>query len=251
MEKIYLKGQANSLKLYARWAKPYLKAANELEMKDQGRNPALVKAFNTIILELTLLGKSALKVKEAALEGRLPSDFTKESFLRTLKRDYNSCVLVNLEFVGIPQKLNQQSHYVFGGKAEVSFTAYSLNDEEIKKIDEELEQEDLKGALSLIEGTTESIEELQEEINFFLEEKSREEREAPRDESNPFKALFGSYNKKQMPEQKHKTSGKIIIKKDNWIEKTHLRPLAAEDAKLKIFTVFDTYKKAHQMPSYT
>jgi len=252
MEKTYLKSQANSLKLYARWVKPYLKAANELEMKDQGRNPALVKAFNTVILELTLLGKSALRVKDSALAGDLPADFIKESFLRTLKRNYNSCVLVNLEFIGIPQKLNQQSHYVFGGKARVSFTAYALNDEEIEKIDEELDQEDLKGALSLIEGTTESIDELQDEINFFLEEKLGEDREVSGDdESNPFKALFGSYNKKPMPEQKYETHGKIIIKKDNYIEKAHLRPLAAEDAKLKIFTIFDVYKKGHGMPSYT
>src|SRR3989344_621862 len=33
LEKSYLKSQVNSLKLYARWAKPYLRAAQQLEMK--------------------------------------------------------------------------------------------------------------------------------------------------------------------------------------------------------------------------
>jgi len=50
IEKTYLKTQVNSLKLYSRWARPYLKAAQDLEMKEMGREPALVKAFNTIIL---------------------------------------------------------------------------------------------------------------------------------------------------------------------------------------------------------
>ena len=34
IEKTYLKSQVNSLKLYARWAKPYLMAANELETNE-------------------------------------------------------------------------------------------------------------------------------------------------------------------------------------------------------------------------
>ena len=60
LEKTYLRSQVNSLKLYARWAKPYLKAAQELEMKEHGREPALVKTFNTILLELTLDRKSVV-----------------------------------------------------------------------------------------------------------------------------------------------------------------------------------------------
>jgi len=75
LEKTYLKSQVNSLKLYSRWAKPYLKAAQDLEMKEVGREPALVKAFNTILLELTLLGKKKLKVDEEAISGNLPKEF--------------------------------------------------------------------------------------------------------------------------------------------------------------------------------
>ena len=51
IERTYLKSQVNSLKLYSRWAKPYLKAAQQLEMQEKGREPALVKSFNTILLE--------------------------------------------------------------------------------------------------------------------------------------------------------------------------------------------------------
>ena len=124
IERSYLRSQVNTLKLYSRWARPYLKAAQNLEMVETGKNPALVKTFNTVILELTLLGKSKIKVRDAAIEGRLHENFKKLK----LKRDYYSCILVNFIFRGIPQRVSpQQSHYVFGGRAEVSFNSYALN----------------------------------------------------------------------------------------------------------------------------
>lgn len=104
IEKTYLKSQVNSMKLYARWAKPYLRAAVQLEMKGEEREPALVKVFNTVLLELSLIGKTKLKIKELALEGKLPSEFAKLQ----QKRDYFSCVLVEFKFRGIPQRISQQ-----------------------------------------------------------------------------------------------------------------------------------------------
>ncbi len=251
LEKTYLKSQVNSLKLYARWAKPYLKAAHELEMKEVGREPALVKAFNTILLELTLLGKSKIDAKDAAIHGELPADFQK---LKT-KRDYYSCILVQFKFRSIPQRIaGQTPHYVFGGKAEVSFIAYALNEDELKKLDEEIEKADVEDVLALIEGaTTESLGSLQEEINFFLEETEDEESLKSKEGSNPFMALIGAYNKK---EEKRKTEteskpGKIVVRSDDFIEKEHLRTYAANKAIESIFNLFDVYKKAHGMVSYT
>ncbi|MEJ2267882.1 MAG: hypothetical protein P8X70_02285, partial [Nanoarchaeota archaeon] len=121
LEKTYLRSQVNSLKLYSRWAKPYLKAAQQLEMGEKKRSPFLVKTFNTILLELSVLGKRTLDIKGSALEGELPSDFSKESFLKTIKRKYYSCILVDFSFRGIPQRVAQQSHYAFGGRAKVTF----------------------------------------------------------------------------------------------------------------------------------
>ncbi len=253
IERTYLRSQVNSLKLYSRWAKPYLRAAQQLEMRESGRNPALVKTFNTILLELTLLGKTKIDPKSSAVEGKLPAEFTKESFLKTLKRKYHACILVDFTFRGIPRKIIQQPHYVFGGRAEVTFRAYALNDDEIKKIDKELEKSDIGDVLRLIEGsTTESLEQLQDDINFFLEEKTQEEKS--KDESNPFLALIGYYDKKEKPKEKKegkKTDEDKPIKRDNFIESEHLRPLAADTATETIFTLFDVYKKAHDMASYT
>ena len=205
-----------------------------------------------MLLELCLLGKTKIKVEDSALAGELPRDFKK---LKT-KRDYYTCIVVDFKFRGIPQKTNPyQAHYVFGGKAEVNFLAYALNDDEIKKINKEFEKSDMEDALRLIEGsTTESLVKMQEEINFFLEEKSGEEKakEKSKEESNPFLALIGHYDKNEKPkEQGKKEDEDKPIRPDNWIEKTHLRPLAASEAKKTAFDLFDIYKKSHGMVSYT
>ena len=256
LEKNYLRSQVNSLKLYSRWVKPYLKAAADLEAKEKEREPALVKTFNTILLELTLLGKNKLDIADEALKGNLPKEFSKAKFLNKVKRNYYSCILVDFTFRGIPQRVSQQAHYVFGGRAEVTFKAYALNDDELKKLEEELKKSELGDVLNLIEGTsTESLGQLEEEINFFLEEKSEKEIQRPRDESNPFFALIGKYESsgeraKSKP-KKEPSSQETIVTKDNWVEENHIRPLVAEAVKERVFDMFDIYKKSHGMVSYT
>lgn len=249
IEKTYLGSQVNSLKLYSRWAKPYLRTAQQLEFKDMGREPSLVKVFNTILLELTLLGKSELNVKESALAGRLPEQ------LKNYKpsRSYYSCVLVEFKFRGIPQKISAaQPHYVFGGRAEIIFKSYVFNEDEIKKINEELENSDLGDVLQLIEGaTTQSLEELQDEISFFLEDIESEQKTTQKSGSNPFVALAGGYDKKEKTKEKLAKEKVGRIRPDNFVEKEHLRSLAKETAEDFAFKFFDIYKKAHGMPSYT
>ena len=264
LERSYLQSQVNSMKLYARWAKPYLRAAQQLEVKEVGSEPALVKAFNTILLELILRGKQKIKPQEEALSGMLPKEFERLK----IKRDYYFCTLVEFKFRGIPQRIAQQAHYAFGGRAEISFKAYVLNSEELEKFEEELEASDVEDVLKLIEGATgESLEKIQDEINFFLEEKDEKEmreqeseksEEKSTDQSNPFVALVGGYGKPGAETGTRKDSGKKTGKTKSWwpekesfAEEASLRPLAEEKAKETTFKIFDTYKKAHGMPSYT
>ncbi len=251
IEKNYLKSQVNSLKLYSRWAKPYLRAAMKLEMKEMGRDPALVKVFNTILLELSVLGKSKLKIADLALEGKLPTDFKNLQ----QKRDYFGCVLVDFKFRGIPQRISQQSHYAFGGKTEVIFNSYALNSDELEKLNQEAEKEDLGDVFALVEGITSgSLDQLKDDIDFFLEEGPNFEPEKQKSQLNPFVALFGGYNKKEQPvPTKNKKEDKKTgpVSPDTWIEKTHLRTLATESAEGMAFKLFDIYKSAHGMPSYT
>ncbi len=251
LEKTYLRSQVNSLKLYSRWAKPYLRAAQQLEMKDQGKEPAMVKAFNTIILELSLVGKSELDIRGKIESGDLPEDFKKMK----MKRDYFSCVIVDFKFRGIPQKVAQQSHYAFGGKAEINFFSYALNKDELEKLNQEFEDSDIGDALKLIEGaTTESLSQIHKEIDFFLDEKGSENKKNGKvgSGSNPFLALIGYYNKESEPKEvKNSEKKEKSLSGDDWIEKNHLRPVAEEGAKDTAFNLFDIYKKAHGMISYT
>jgi hypothetical protein len=259
LEKTYLRSQVSSMKLYSRWVRPYLKAAQDLESKETSRDqPALVKTFNTIVLELTLLGKSKLDIADEAIKGNLPKEYSKSKFLKKVKRDYYSCTLVDFNFRGIPQRVAQQAHYVFGGRAEVTFKAYALNDDELKKLDEEMGKSELSDVFNLIEGTTtESLGQLEEEINSFLEEKTEGEKEKKfMDDSNPFLALIGKYDQPEKSGKPKKSGEKekpkeTIVGKENWTEETQFRPLAAENAKLKTFDLFDVYKSAHGMASYT
>ena len=247
LERNYLKSQVNSIKLYSRWVKPYLKAASQLEQKEVGRNPALVKSFSTTLLELTLFGKTEIK--------NIPPELGKIK----QKRKYYGCILVDFNFRGIPQRITQKGDYSFGGRTEVTFRAYALNEDEIKKIIDELDKADLEDVLGLIEGTTtESLNHLQKDIDEFLEEEEKEKEEKKKKKStgsNPFSALIGSYDKpekKRDKENKEKREDKDKpLRKDDWIERTHIRNLAVEKAKQTAFDLFDIYKKAHGMPSYS
>ena len=74
IERAYLKSQVNSLKLYTRWARPYLRAASMLEQRESN-NLALVTAFNSILMELTLLSTSPFNFENAVFNKNLPDSF--------------------------------------------------------------------------------------------------------------------------------------------------------------------------------
>jgi len=239
IEKNYLKSQVSSLKLYSRWVKPYLKAAHQLEMKESGKEPSLVNMFNTIRLELTLLGKSKMDPQKLALSGDLPRDFHKMK----IKRDFYSCILVEFVVRAIPRQ------GVFVGKSQMSFKAYALSEDELKKLDEEIEKSDIGDVLALIEGsTTESLEQLKSDIDYFLKQPDIKN-EKPKDESNPFMALIGGYSKKEEKKTEEKPK-ETIIKPDAWVDQ-YIRKYTAESAAKTAFSLFDVYKKVHGMASYT
>ena len=76
VQKSYLKSQVATLKLYSRWVAPYLKAAEQLRMKEN-TEPGLVSVFGAMILQLELLAKKKVKVVEDAKAKNLPPYFAK------------------------------------------------------------------------------------------------------------------------------------------------------------------------------
>ena len=229
IEKSYLKSQVGSLKLYTKWAKPYLKAAQNLIMKQRGREPALVKAFSTTLLELCILGKKKIEVASEVDAQNLPKAFRNLK----LKRDYYACIFIDFKFRGIPSRVSQQSpHYVFGGRVDVNFKAFALNEHEFKVFDKELSKEDFRDALELVETITEeSLSQILEDINYFTKDEDKEKREPKKE-------------KKKKPEPE---LGKI--KKDNF-EESIIRALAETKAAGNCFKIYDIYKKSHGMASF-
>lgn len=224
IEKSYLKSQVGSLKLYTRWAKPYLKAAEELMMKGREQEPALVKAFNTVVLELCILGKSKINVEKEVDLRNLPQAFRDMK----LKRNYYSCVLIDFVFRGIPSR-TREGHFVFGGRVNVNFKAFALNEDELAAFKQELEKQDFADALKLVEVVTEeSLAQITEDIEHFLEAKAEKEK------------------KKKEKEKEIKISE---IRKDSF-EESVIRELAERNASVQCFSVYDKYKKAHAMASF-
>jgi len=257
IEKTYLRNQLNSLKLNTRWARPFLRASLDLEQVEKTKSPDLVKAFNTIRLELTLLGKKSFDFREAVLkrEGGLPPGLRKLADMSPEKRknkirEYYSCVLVDFVFRGIPQKVGQ--HYVFGGRSDIWFRAYALNDEEIEMINKKLEDADFKEVTKIVTGMTEdSLKQLEEDIKYFLnEEEKREEldeSEEKKKDINPFAALLGFGNEKENIEKKKEEIE--TIKSDNYIESL-IREMTEQTAKSQCFSLFDIFKKNMGMASH-
>ena len=245
IEKIYLKSQVDSLKLYSKWAKPYLKSAQQLATSERlaGR-PELVNIFNTVFLELVLMGKAEIKVEEAVYDKDLPYEFKKIKL-----RTYNSVVFIDFNFRGIPNRLPQGGHYVFGGKAEVTFKAYALSDEELKLLKSKLEESDLNDSLKLVEGMTEdSLAQIKVDIDEFLGNKEAEKKEKEESEDiNPFSALF-SFLKLKPKEDKKDKKKSDKIKPDSYAEK-YVRNFAEAKAINNAYNIFDIYKKAHDMAS--
>lgn len=249
VEKSYLKSQVKMLQLYTSWIKPYLKAAQELRQNGFDKDPALVNAFSTSMLEMTLFGKQKQK------QNKLPEPMQTYH----LKRDYNACYVVSLNFRGPSAQRTQTGDYAYvrGGRLDMTFDCYALNEDEIKLVKKELEKQNLDEGLDFFSGETAvSLEALKDDLDHFMKEeetKKDEEKKKDEDDTNPFSALadiFSGWFKKS-----EKKSGKKVeindakdIQKDNFVEK-EMRNLAAKSAKGFLYGVYDIYKKAHGMAS--
>lgn len=248
VEKSYLRSQVEMLKLYTSWIKPYLKAAGQLELNGFDKNPALVNAFSTSMLEMTLFGK---KQQDGMPEG-ISSSYK-------LKRDYFAVYVVNLTFRGPSAQRTQSGDYAYmkGGRLEMTFDCYALNSEELALVKRQLEKENLDLGLSFFaKETGASLDTLKKDISHFLDddkEKKEEEKKAKNeDDVNPFSALFSLFKSEKKDDKKAK-GGKEIkepkdIVKDNFVEEG-VRKMAAESAKGFLYTTYDIYKKAHGMAS--
>ena len=236
IQKVYLKNQVNSVKLYARWIKPYLKSAKQLEQRATS-TASLVNAFNTTLLELVVLGIGKYKVENDVNIGLLPKSFKK---IKT--RKYIPIIIVEFQYRSAPER-TQQGGYGFRGRIEIDFTSYALNEKELKIFKEELEKDDLGDLMQLLEGSTsESLGAIQVDLDEFLDDKKKEEKEESRD-VNPFGALFSIFKT-----EKKKDEGKGVAK-DTDVEKI-IRNQALIKARVDCRKLYNSFKGANEMPGF-
>lgn len=234
LEKKYLKTQADSIKLYSRWAKPYLQAIKQLE-QNQASNSALVTVFETTMLELTLLGKKRYIIEPDISMNNLP-----KSFRKFMGKNYQYFVVLELKFRSSPQKSQYAGGFTFRGKVYLEMTSYALTENELKVLKEEVEKNDFGDLMSLIGGSTEgSLDTMQDDIKEFLEEEKKEVKKESNN-VNPFTALFSSSKKEK------KNEG---VTKDSDPEKA-IRNQAIIKGRLECRKFYNAFKGSYDMPSF-
>jgi len=249
IEKNYLKSQVETIKLYSAWMKPYLVAAEKLRQKGFDSNAALVNAFSTSMFELQLFGSQPISVEDV-YEGKYNA-----------KRGYHRVMIIGLVYRGhVSQRVTQKGDYGFamGGKVDMTFDCYSLNDEEIAAAKKLLEDDDVVKSMEFSGDVAgDALRTLKEDLDYFLmskEEKDKvklkENKKEEKVDINPFSALVGIGKKKKKKAEEGEKDVVAIedIKGDNFVEKM-MRGKGATTAAEWLYLVYDIYKKAHGMAS--
>ena len=245
IEKIYLRSQVNNVKLYAQWAKPYLKAAQQL---GQNLKPTadVVNLFNTSVSELVLLAKGRYDMMQDVAAGELPALYKKLKI-----RKYTPLALIEFRYRSIPERADQRGGYVFVGLIEVIFTSFALNDDELKVLTSEVAKDDFGDIYQMISGATdESLMQIQSDIDELLGtagEKKEETAEKMKEDTNPFSALFSGFGGGQKKEEKRDLSKGIPADTD--YEKP-VRNLVVLKSRRDCGKLYDDYKKAHGMAGF-
>jgi hypothetical protein len=258
IEKIYLKSQVNTVKMYARWAKPYLRFAKQLEPRmmmepDVEPNAAsttyLVNAFNTTLMQLTIL---ALRKYEPTVDigiGHLPEMLR---FKLDECRDYYSCTLLDYKFRAYPERFGQGG-YGMRGRLELNWYSFCLNKDELKVLRREIEKDDFGDIYQAITGATDdSLGLIQKEIDEFLDETGEEDKEEPED-VNPFSALIGKGGKsgkksKKDKDKKDEDPGPPIPS-DKYIE-TGIRCMSIIESRKECRRAYNLFKRAFGMAAF-
>jgi hypothetical protein len=249
IEKTYLRSQVNSIRMYAKWAKPYLKAAQQLAQNASDEDAALVNSFNTTLMELVILAEGRYNPNDDVYSGELPKVFLNNKKLRK----YVPIGIVEYKFRSVPDRTGQAGGgYTFRGKVEILFTSFALNSDEIKKLKEVVAEDDFGDVWAMMEGMTEeSLGQLRADLNQLLgediiKEEKKKEKKKENTDINPFSALFSGLGDVFKRKEKKDEGGGIA--KDSDYEKV-LRSQAILTGRLNCRKMFATYKKVHGMPA--
>ncbi len=240
VEKSYLKSQAATLKLYVNWLKPYLIAAQKLQMKSaQAKsltNPNIVNSFSNIEIELKLYGKREIQ----------PSAVHKSFEGLELDRKYYALIEVAMNFRSVPSAVSGQGgrHYVHGGRTEITINAFGVDSLELEAVESRELYEDLELIDSYI-GTT--LTQIHEDIEKFTKDQPKEEKKETKQRKKikmPFGSVIKGFREIYSPIKEtfgiKKKKGPSFIYKD-------LEDTTKKQAESTAFILYNVYKKTHGM----
>lgn len=233
IEKTYLKSQIDSLKLYTKWAKPYLKAAQKLAMHEFNL-PDIVASFSNTQMELSLIGKKEIK-PESVHESFKKIDIPKKKY---------AVIICELKFRSVPQTYRTQSgqQYVHGGRADLYFKAYAFDEDDLKLLEEVELYEDME----LVENLTNvSLKELEDDLTELL----KEEKEEKKKKAKPVKEMKKILKeiKEGFKEITEPLEDIFKFAMPSQYADAEIKKAAQEKAESTCFTLYDVYKKAHGM----
>ena len=237
-----LANELNLLKLQVNWLRPHLKPTQESR---HAGDPGLVTAFNTAMFEIVLLVAPHSELEHAVQTGALPKLVLNQRF-----RQCQPILIVNLRFRVVPER-SSRGAYGYRGRAEIMFTSYALNEEELSVFRRELRRSQWGEVLGLLEENTASnLEALLGNLDELLADKqSKEKPPAPvSEDTNPFSALF-SWTElfASTPSKADPLTPVEPLRPDNDIERV-LRSFALLEARAWCRKLYDHEKQARQMP---
>ncbi|MBD3262833.1 hypothetical protein GF374_00445 [Candidatus Woesearchaeota archaeon] len=179
IEKAWLKSQVNAMRLYSKWARPYLLATKKLfpaESLETGMED-IVTAFDVMRIDLEIRGRK--EINTVSRPGKHPKVIIpkKTKVGKDLYEDERiySIIEVEFRFRTSPMKTSppgKEAHYTHRGRIDMFFRPYVFTGAELKKL-KELEEDEV---LQYLEGmTTESLSAMREDLKKYMEEPTIDE----------------------------------------------------------------------------
>ncbi|MEM2874338.1 MAG: hypothetical protein QW063_02760 [Candidatus Nanoarchaeia archaeon] len=258
VEKAYLKAQVTSLKLYTRWARPYLIATQKLlpaeyhelqeKHKELGLGPeAIPTPFHALWIYLELFGDKSVKLEVT----KMPGYVRQEIKLDNEDERPLHAIEVRLAFRATPIGIvgaRQERGYGFTGRTVLMFVSYVLKKKHLKML-EDWKDDEVLNYIDVM--TTETLEAMHEDLHKYLEEEPEIEEKPPIKEI-PFmkwvKETFGTIQKfnEQAKELYKKIPKFKLTEKDAWTV-ARLMLIAREKAKKDCDKLFIAYRKNYGM----
>jgi hypothetical protein len=182
LDRQLLASELNLLKLQVQWLRPYLRPQQSSHATG---SPELVTAFNTAVFEVGLLVEVASDLERAVQAGELP-----KLLLHRRARRCRPVLIIELRFRAVPQRAAPGSP-AYRGRAELTFTSYALNDDELAVFRRELQRGEWGEVLGVLErDTAQHLDTLLADLDELLAEEQPEPVLPSSEDANPFTALF-------------------------------------------------------------